>query len=57
MGIQFSLRNKGWTCKNNPHLCQKTDKVQAKTLLRGGDYVRNTFNWDKSEKNEFLVSD
>ena len=50
MGIQFSLRNKGWTCKNNPHLCQKIDKVQAKTLLRGGGIMFGTLSTGTSQR-------
>lgn len=54
MEAQYSLRNQGWTCKKNPHCCEKMDSLQVKALLeRGGYFVRNTFNWDKPEETHF----
>ena len=54
MEVQYSLRNQGWTCKQNPHLCEKMDSLQAKALLGGGGcFVRNTFNWDKPDETQF----
>ena len=53
MEAHYSLRQQGWMCDRYPHCDHEMTTQQAKRLLSGGYFIRNSFDWDCQNETQF----